>query len=72
MTKEEAQDLYKGKTFYIKRPDGTLDGPREDIHYTVPVSFDSDHKYKFLQIVDGTPIQAFTEDEIVVRIGEKQ
>lgn len=61
MTKEEAQAYYAGKKFFIKRPDGTVDGPREDIYLAVPTA-----EYKFIQITDGTPRQAFKEHEILV------
>ena len=78
--KAEARKLYAGKKFYIKKSDGTLEGPREDIYYTVRCfSGIKDrikflyHKltgvkmFKFVQVVNGTPVQAFTEDEIVVK-----
>lgn len=61
--KEEAAALYKGKTFFIKRPDGTLDGPRNDILY---VSGWNESEYTFIQVVDSKPVQAFKEDEILV------
>lgn len=76
---EEGKALYAGKTFYIRRPDGTLDGPREDIYYSViwyksfaerlKAAF---HRFKgvkpyvFVQITNGIPRQAFTEDQIMV------
>ena len=77
---EEGRRLYAGKTFFIKKPDGTLDGPRDDIYYTV--RFYNGYKdrikalyhkltgvkpYVFIQITDGIPKQAFTQDQIVVK-----
>jgi hypothetical protein len=76
MSREEAQALYAGKTFFIKQPDGTLDGPREDIYYAVNRSgflqklkylLKIERPYKFLQVIDGTPKRAFYDDEIVVK-----
>jgi hypothetical protein len=64
MTKQEAQDLYKGKQFFIRNPNGTLDGPREDIYYTNP--YPNKSGYAFIQVIDGTPVRAFLENEIKV------
>lgn len=80
--REKAQKLYAGKTFYVKNPDGTLDGPRDDIYYVNRnytnyvtelfskikrfASKGKEKEYRFLQVINGTPVQAFTEDEIVV------
>jgi hypothetical protein len=77
---EEGRKLYAGKTFYIKNPDGTLDGPRDDIYYSViwyrnlseriKAAY---HKlrgvkpYAFVQITNGIPKRAFTVDQIVVK-----
>lgn len=76
MSKEEAKALYEGKTFYIKNPDGSLDGPREDLYYCVPSSDKKGdpktEKYKFVQVIDGKPRQAFLEGEIVVMKNGKQ
>jgi hypothetical protein len=71
MTPKEAQDLYNGKTFYVKQPDGSLDGPREDIYYVHRKTGDPvKDNYMFLQVIDGVPKQAFTEDEILVVQGK--
>jgi hypothetical protein len=68
MNKEEAQAFYKGKTFFIKNPDGSLNGPRNDIYYVNKEASRSHKfdKYDFVQVIDGTIKQAFTKDEIIV------
>lgn len=72
--------LYKGKRFYIKNPDGSLNGPREDIYYSarhfhsikerltylVKNIIGKDDSYKFCQVVDGQIVQAFRKNEILV------
>lgn len=77
---EEGRKLYAGKTFFVKKPDGTLDGPRDDIYYTV--RFYNGYRdrikaiyhkltgvkpYVFVRIENGIPKQAYTADEIVVK-----
>jgi hypothetical protein len=77
---EEGKRLYAGKTFFIKRPDGTLDGPRDDIYYSVRYYSNIRERFKalyhkltgvkpyaFVQITNGIPKQAFTADQIVVK-----
>ena len=77
---EEGRRLYAGKTFFIKRPDGTLDGPREDIYYTVRYysglrdrikalyhRLTGVKPYVFVRIENGIPKQAYTADQIVVK-----
>jgi hypothetical protein len=71
MTPKEAKALYKDKTFYVKNPDGSLDGPREDIYYVYRKTGDPiTNNYMFLQVINGTPKQAFREDEILVVRGK--
>lgn len=73
--KGEARKLYAGKKFYIKNFDGTVDGPREDIYYVNDRSslwtkfwnfIQRNPQYKFIQVINGTPKQAFYEDQILV------
>ena len=79
--KAAAKKLYAGKTFYVKNPDGTLDGPRDDIYYAVRYYKNLGERikalyhfvtgvkpYKFVQVINGIPRQAFTEDDIVVKV----
>jgi hypothetical protein len=67
--------LYDNKKFFIKKHDGTLDGPREDIYYAniranifqkIMNFIQRNPTYKFIQVIDGKPIQAFYADEIMV------
>jgi len=68
MTKEE-KALYEGKFFYevvkVKkgRNAGTIQlfGPFDNIYYVSPYAGASP-KLKFMQVIDGKPVQAFTED----------
>lgn len=77
---EEGRKLYAGKTFFIKNPDGTLDGPRDDIYYSVIWYRNLAERikglyhrltgvkpYAFVQITNGIPKRAFTVDQIVVK-----
>lgn len=72
MNKEEAKKLYEGKYFYeiIKPISGRwagyiqLAGPFDNIYYASHINGES--KYKFVQVIDGKPVQAFTEEEILV------
>lgn len=73
MNREEAKKLYEGKFFYevVKHDDRIeLFGPKDDIYYVNPIANSkgemSDSTYKFVQVVDGKPVQAFTEEEILV------
>ena len=71
-SKEKAQKLYEGKRFYVLNPDGTVDGPREDIYYCVPTTKVGNKKYKYVQVIGGQPKQAFTKEEILVLKNGKQ
>ena len=66
--------LYKGKKFYVMNPDGTIDGPREDIFYvSVHGKKTAEYKnYRFVQVINGIPVQAFTKKEILVLKNGKQ
>jgi hypothetical protein len=79
MTKEEALKLYEGKHFYIihKTDKGNvfLDGPRDDVYYTVKVGevdvpeaqrATPNKEYKFVEVIDGIIVKAFTEEEILI------
>lgn len=76
-TKEEAKQLYEGKFFYeivkVKKGKnaGTIQlfGPFDNIFFTVPLP--EEHAryagpYKYVQVIDGKPVQAFSEEEILV------
>lgn len=67
--------VYEGKTFYAKNPDGTVDGPLDNIFYMEDISslwtkflnfVNRVPAYKFVQVVNGTPVRAFYENEIIV------
>lgn len=78
-----AKSLYEGKRFYVINSDGSLD-ERTDIYYAVDRTNVQEKfrrllrgggyrsKYKFLQVVNGTPVQAFEANEIVVVKNGKQ
>ncbi len=63
-------DLYDGKFFYeIVRTEIpkelTLVGPLYNIYYVSPLV--SEHnEYKFVQVINGKPVVAFRENEILV------
>jgi hypothetical protein len=73
--KEEAQKFYEDKYFYeivkIKsgRKAGTIQlfGPYDNIYYVErPLGEKTDRVYKYIQVINGLPVQAFTEEEILV------
>ncbi len=67
MSKEEAKALYEGKYFYevVKDADHIkLLGPFDNIYFTNPCP--NEDGYKYLQVVDGIPKQAFKDEEILV------
>lgn len=71
MSREEARKMYEGKFFYEVIKTGKeglvlLNGPRDDIYYAAPVETEKESEYKFLQVIDGRPVQAFKENEILV------
>ena len=75
MTPDEAKALYAGKYFYeIVKPtseygDVTLVGPLDNIFYATPVDVEDEaasHFIKFVKVVNGCPVQAFTEKQILV------
>jgi hypothetical protein len=66
--------LYQGKLFYLLNPDGTIDGPRNDIYYvsasgkkTIPT-----RGYKFAQVINGLVKQVFTNKDVLVLKNGKQ
>jgi hypothetical protein len=74
MTKEETKSLYEGKFFYEVRKtikeDGKiileLEGPFDNIYFVnknIPHSHD---RYEYVQVMDGTPKQVFTKEEILI------
>jgi hypothetical protein len=82
MTRNEAKKLYEGKFFYeIVKPKNTggiqLFGPFDNIFYInrdlpkdvtdriLPRNEDG-KEYVFVQVVDGKPTVAFTQEEILV------
>lgn len=71
VTEEESQKLYEGKFFYkvvkSKSEEITLFGPLDDIYYARLIgNKESNLKIKFIQVVDGQAVAAFTEEEILV------
>lgn len=79
--KEEAKKLYEGKFFYeiVKPKSGGIQlfGPFDNIFYVNKVlpkdvsdrvvsKNENDKEYKFVQVIDGRPTVAFTEEEILV------
>jgi hypothetical protein len=81
MTKDEAKKLYKGKFFYeiVKPHSGGIQlfGPFDNIYYVnrdlprevtdriVPRN-EEGKEYAFVQVIDGRPTVAFTQDQILV------
>ena len=62
MTEEEKQllkDLYDGKYFYEIGPQGEIRGPYTNIFYKHDMT-------GFVHVIDNTPIQEFTKDQIMV------
>lgn len=77
MTKEEARKLYEGKYFYevVKPFSGMVQlwGPFENIYYvskdySVGLSVEGTNhpQIKYIQVINGKPVQAFEEHEILV------
>jgi hypothetical protein len=76
ISKEEAKKLYDGKFFYEIVKSRTVEdsiqllGPYNNIYYATSDINSQDEKtnsiYKFVQVIDGKIIQAFTEWEILV------
>jgi hypothetical protein len=73
----EAKKLYEGKFFYeiVRQPANKfgpehleLHGPFDNIYFTTPRTdaIPNHPEYKYLQVIDGSPRQAFTESEILV------
>lgn len=75
-TREELKSMYENKFFYeVVKPktvNGTIQlfGPHDNILYTNPVKNSEGEEpnpiYKFVQVIDGRVVQAFTENEILV------
>lgn len=75
MNKEEAKALYEGKFFYeIVKTENPLElkliGPFDNIYFAnpnMPKQKTADgQEYEYLQVIDGTPRQAFTKEEILI------
>lgn len=71
--RKEARKLYEGKFFYeivktTKSKVLKLVGPFDNIFYTVKKNTVGSNfeNYKFVQVINGMPVQAFTEDQILV------
>jgi hypothetical protein len=69
---ENTSELYEGKFFYeiVKDDAGQIKlfGPYENIYYchsTSPKNPD-EKEYGFIQVIDGSPVQTYTKDEILV------
>jgi hypothetical protein len=61
--------LYNNKFFYevVKYDDYIkLIGPFDNIRYAVDADTGEETYYKFVQIIDGMPVQVFTEEQILV------
>lgn len=82
MNSDEAKNLYEGKFFYeiVKPKSGRyagyiqLHGPLDNIFYATRKLMTADllwingepKEYKFVQVIDGKPVAAFTNEEILV------
>lgn len=70
--KEKAKKLYAGKFFYIihssDKDTVVLSGARDDIYYIAKTNTKGLKigEYSFVQVIDGKPVQAFKENEILV------
>lgn len=68
-SKEEAKKLYEGKYFYEIVDAGeagvNLVGPLDNIYFAVTQE-GHPSPYKFVEVIDGKPTRAFTENEILL------